>query len=289
MATGGDSVRIPSPISHVEVSTAPGEGGQSEGITSDSVVPSGQVDTSASLPPSGVVDAIPSGSSPTPPTSLAPHPGSSVIVQPAPSVYSAEWLSSQGFSQRVIERIMGARALSTQKHYKSQWDVFVGWSVTKKIDPFNASLPLLAEFFDFLFREREVSVRTIKNYRSAIAFYWRTQIGFVIPEDDKVIKDLFKSYKRERPIPHKHVTQWDIGYVLSFFSSGRFKDWNSLSDKDLTLKTVFLFALASGKRRSEIHAITKGVRWIQGEFRKVELRPSADTLGNCMNLAPSLT
>lgn len=276
MATGGDSVRIPSPISHVEVSTAPGEGGQSEGITSDSVVPSGQVDTSASLPPSGVVDAIPSGSSPTPPTSLAPHPGSSVLVQPAPNVYSAEWLSSQGFSQRVIERIMGARALSTQKHYKSQWDVFAGWSVAKKIDPFNASLPLLAEFFDFLFREREVSVRTIKNYRSAIAFYWRTQIGFVIPEDDKVIKDLFKSYKRERPIPHKHVTQWDIGYVLSFFSSGRFKDWNSLSDKDLTLKTVFLFALASGKRRSEIHAITKGVRWIQGEFRKVELRPSAD-------------
>ena len=37
-----------------------------------------------------------------------------------------------------------------------------------------------------------------------------------------------------------------------------------------------MFALASGKRRVEIHAITKAVRWVQGEFRKVELRPSAD-------------
>ena len=118
-------------------------------------------------------------------------------------------------------------------------------------------------------------MRTIKNYRSEIAFYWCTQIGFIIPEDDKVIKDLFKSYKR--PIPHKHVTQWDIGYVLSFFSTGRFKDWKSHSAKDLTLKTVFLFALVSGKRRSEIHALSKSVRWIQGESRKVELRRISKT------------
>ena len=85
-------------------------------------------------------------------------------------------------------------------------------------------------------------MRTNKNYRSAIAFYWRTQIGFVIPEDDKVIKDLFKSDKRERPITQKHVMQWAIGYVhrvRSNFSTGRFKDWNSLSDKEVTMKTVF--------------------------------------------------
>ena len=224
MAAGRRAIRVPSPVFHVEVSTVSGERGPGEGFACNAVVPPGQVDTSSSLQ----VEL----SAPFPvdrPLLRQPRSEFPVLVQSAPNVYSAECLSSQGFSQRAVERIMGARALSTQKNYKSQWDVFAGWCVAKKIDPFNAGLPLLAEFFVFLFREREVSVRAIKNYRSAIAFYWRTQIGFVIPEDDKVIKDLFKSYKRERPIPHKHVTQWDIGYVLSFFSTGRFKHWSSLS------------------------------------------------------------
>ena len=42
--------------------------------------------------------------------------------------------------------------------------------------------------------------------------------------------------------------------------------------KHLTLKTAFLLALASGKRRSEIHA------WVSnlGQWEKVALFPSSD-------------
>ena len=43
--------------------------------------------------------------------------------------------------------------------------------------------------------------------------------------------------------------------------SGRFASWSDMSPRDATLKTVFLVALVSGKRRSEIHALTRdGIR-----------------------------
>ena len=44
-------------------------------------------------------------------------------------------------------------------------------------------------------------------------------------------------------------------------------------DDGFLLKTVFLLALASGKRRSEIHALSQGVRWINGDVRTVEIAP----------------
>ena len=45
---------------------------------------------------------------------------------------------------------------------------------------------------------------------------------------------------RERPIPVKHVVEWDVRFVLAYFQSDKFKHWGSLPDRDLTLKTVFV-------------------------------------------------
>ena len=79
---------------------------------------------------------------------------------------------------------------------------------------------------------------------------------------------------RERPIPMKHVAEWDIRLVLAYFQSDQFRHWGTLSDRDLTLKTVFLLALASGKRRSELHALTPRVQWSQGANNGMEHRQS---------------
>ena len=64
-------------------------------------------------------------------------------------------------------------------------------------------------------------------------------------------------FKRERPRPKKRLVQWDLKLVLEFFKTGRFSTWDTLTNKYLTLKTVFLTALASGKRRSELHALRR--------------------------------
>ena len=75
------------------------------------------------------------------------------------------------------------------------------------------------------------------------------------------MKDLFNSFVRDRPVVAKKVVDWDIKLVLEFVMSGKFASWSDVSPRDATLKTVFLVALASRKRRSEIHALTRdGIR-----------------------------
>ena len=92
-----------------------------------------------------------------------------------------------------------------------------------------------------IFNDRKVSVSTIKNYRSSISFYWISLVGYEIPE---------------------HL------------QSPLFRNGENISDKDLTLKTTFLLALASGIRRSELHAFNKKVEWLQqGTCRAVRLSP----------------
>ena len=36
-----------------------------------------------------------------------------------------------------------------------------------------------------------------------------------------------------------------------------FYNWNQVSEKNVTLKTVFLLALVTGTRRGELHSLTK--------------------------------
>ena len=200
-------------------------------------------------------------------------PGSNDTESP-PVVHPGKRLQELGFSEKVIERILNSRAASTNKQYKSKWLYFTHWATESGRNPLQASLPLLSEFLVHIFNERNVSVRTVKNYRSAISFHWKSLVGYEIPEQDPVLTDLFRSFQRERPIPQRHIVQWDIHLVLRYLQSPRFRNGENISDKDLTLKTTFLLALASGKRRSEIHALNKEVEWLQqGTSRAVRLSP----------------
>lgn len=81
------------------------------------------------------------------------------------------------------------------------------------------------------------------------------------------------SFKRERPLPQRTVVPWDLRLVLDFYCSERFSSWSAVSDKDLTLKTVFLTALASGKRCSELHALTRNTKSVHGENKGIILSP----------------
>ena len=111
--------------------------------------------------------------------------------------------------------IEGSRARSTKTQYKSKWTLFMAWCRDNELNPSQAGLPLLTRFLLYLFRERGVSVRTVKNYQSALAFYWRKIMNYEVPSDDRTLADLYKSMTRERPIPTRHIVDWDIRLVFS--------------------------------------------------------------------------
>ena len=266
------SVRVSSQLSVERPSSQVIEGaGLSPSVSSSMDSPS-VVDPSSQSVSEDTGIVLPSVSSPPTTTPLGLSVSRQIGGSPT-DLFDDKWLKDKGFSDSVIKRLSSSRAATTNKQYKSKWVYFVHWAGENKYNPLDASLPLLTEFLDHLFRVRGISVRTISNYRSAIAFFWKMQVGYEIPEHDPVLSDLFRSFKRERPLPHKHVVGWDIALVLKYFRSGRFKNWDMLSDKDLTLKTVFLVALATGKRRGELHALTSKIKWVHGKTRTMLLSP----------------
>jgi len=72
---------------------------------------------------------------------------------------------------------------------------------------------------------------------------------------DHHVTDLFRAFGVERPICKKLFPQWDLPLVLR---SLRLSPYEPLGDallQDVTRKTTFLLALASGKRRGELAAL----------------------------------
>ena len=73
------------------------------------------------------------------------------------------------------------------------------------------------------------------------------------PEISQLMANLARNPLRK---PRKPI-EWDLALVLRVFAGPPFEPLQEASLKMLTLKTVFLFALASGRRRSELHALTR--------------------------------
>ena len=79
--------------------------------------------------------------------------------------------------------------------------------------------------------------------------------------------------KSSRPIP-----KWNLSIVLHRLTQPPFEPLEDAPLKFLTWKTIFLLALASGKRRSEIHAWTLDRLLCLGEWEQVQLSPSLSFL-----------
>ena len=67
--------------------------------------------------------------------------------------------------------------------------------------------------------------------------------------------------------------------VLHYLKHGRLQATASLEPRDVTLKTVFLLALASGKRRGEIHALDATLYQVGKNWDAVKLKPRPEFLG----------
>ena len=82
---------------------------------------------------------------------------------------------------------------------------------------------------------------------------------------------LLSSFHRDRPKSSRNLS-----VVLNELTKAPFEPMKDTDLKHLTLKTAFLPALASGKRRSEIHAIVANKVSNLGQWEKVALFPSSD-------------
>ena len=123
----------------------------------------------------------------------------------------------------------------------------------------------------YLFQDRRLQPSTIDGYRSAIA----DKLGkspLNISKDENLTR-LLDSFHRDRPKGRRGISSWNLSLVLHQLTKAPFEPIKEASLKHLTFKTVFLLALGSGKRRSEIHAWQNRNIRHQSDWSKVSLYP----------------
>ena len=134
----------------------------------------------------------------------------------------------------------------------------------------------IADFLMHLFHDRKLQPSTIDGYRSAIA----DKLGnspLNISKDENLTR-LPDSFHRDRPKGGRGDPSWNLSLVLHQLTKAPFDPIQEASLKHLTFKTVFLLALGSDKRRSDIYAWQNRNIRHQSDWSKVSLHPSPSFL-----------
>ena len=183
-------------------------------------------------------------------------------------------IKEQGFS--VAARIEAPQRSSTRSVYEAKWTIFTKWCISNQVDFQSPPVKSVADFLLYLFEDKKLQPSTIDGYRSAIA----DKLGsskLNIGKDENLTR-LLDSFHRDRPKGRRGIPSWNLSLVLHQLTKAPFEPLGESSLKHLTLKTVFLLALASGKRRSEIHAWQHRNIRHQSDWSKVSLYPSPSFL-----------
>ena len=185
-------------------------------------------------------------------------------------------IKRQGFSKAVAERIEAPQRGSTRSVYEAKWAIFTKWCISNQVDFRAPTVNTVADFLMYLFQDRKLQPGTIDGYRSAIA----DKLGnspINISKDENLTR-LLDSFHRDRPKGRRGIPSWNLSLVLHQLTKAPFEPIKEESLKHLTFKTVFLLALGSGKRRSELHAwLNRNIRH-QSDWSKVSLYPSPSFL-----------
>ena len=197
-------------------------------------------------------------------------------VQSEPTCLAPRAIKEQGFSEAVAARIEAPQRGSTRSVYETKWTIFTKWCLSNQVDFRAPPLKAIADFLLHLFQDKKLQPGTIDGYRSAIA----DKLGnsTINVSKDENLTCLLDSFHRDRPKGRRGIPSWNLSLVLHQLTKAPFEPLKEASLKHLTFKTVFLLALGSGKRRSEIHAwLHKNIRH-QSDWSKVSLYPSPSFL-----------
>ena len=130
----------------------------------------------------------------------------------------------------------------------------------------SVSRPTLSKVADFLYwlrYTRGLSVSSLRGYRSVLSAVFRFHLPSL--SSDPVIRDLLRSFRLSSAERVLRPPAWDLSTVLTYLVSPAFEPLSQASFRALTLKTLFLLALATAKRVGELQALSSIVTFVAGD------------------------
>ena len=198
-----------------------------------------------------------------------------------------------GFSSTVAGQLVFCRRQSTRLNYQARWGTYRKWCRDFGHRSSSPSISKIAEFFTYLFKRKGAALSTIKGYRAMLSSVFK----FPLPEisTSPILKDLIRSFEISAPRPLFPPPPWDLDKVLQFLSGPPFEPLARASFLDKTKKALFLLAMATAKRVSELQALSFSVSF-QGEdlvlyydpFFRAKTESAANPLSRSV-IVPSLS
>ena len=167
-----------------------------------------------------------------------------------------------GFSPAVAGQLIFSRRLSMRLNYQARWGTYRKWCKDFRHWSSSPSIAKIADFLTYMFKSKGAALSTIKGYRAMLAAVFK----FPLPEisTSPILKDLIRSFEISAPRPIFPPPPWDLDKVLQFLSGPPFEPLARASFLDKTKKALFLLAMATAKRVSELQALSFSVSF-QGE------------------------
>ena len=194
------------------------------------------------------------------------------VPKPARVASRVKSRQSPRFSASVENRVRAPQRQSSRAVYSARWSLFRTWCEENQVDVSSPSIPRIADFLLYLFESKNLKPATITGYRTAIADGLGSDGQAV--SSSRELNRLLASFYRDRPRVDRGIPSWDLSLVLLALTKSPFEPLRQADLKYLTFKTVFLMALASGKRRGEMHAWTHSSVFFNSDSSKVTVAPS---------------
>ena len=236
-------------------------------VPGGSPIASGTSSPTASLP-QVVVPASPAG-----------IPSPARLAQPSRLATIRQRFREEGLSGRAADLAASYLRPSSTRLYQSHWRTFTSWCREHGLDPLHPSIAVMADFLVHLHEDKGFAPATVASYRSSLAGTLGAIDGVPLGQHP-IISRLIRSMTIQHPRARPRVPAWDLTCVLDFLASKPAPTSLQLrADRTfMTLKLAFLLALASGKRRSELQALSRDPRDLRVTADGVWLRTVAGFL-----------
>ena len=193
---------------------------------------------------------------------LPPLPSKSAYASADCMATIKRFARQAGFSSAVAGQLIFCRRLSTRLNYQARWGTYRKWCRDFGHRSSSPSIAKIAEFLTYMFKRKGAALATIKGYRAMLSAVFK----FPLPEisTSPILKDLILSFEISAPRPLFPPPPWDLDKVLQYLSGPPFEPLARASFLDKTKKALFLLAIATAKRVSELQALLFSVAF-QGE------------------------
>lgn len=171
---------------------------------------------------------------------------------------------------RVAADVLAGSRPSTIRQYQSAWRAFQRFLGDRPAS--HLSLSLVLEFLSSLFHTRRRAAPTISTYAAALADpLW---LGFRLDIRGREWDLMRRGFFLQRPPPRPRRIFWSLAKVLALLQAPEFTQAPDLHH--LLQKALFLVAMASGLRASQLHALVRHPSWLvfSPDGSRVSLAPS---------------